>query len=144
MENPDPKFYEARAIVLSKMGQHRQALDIYVFKLKDADKAEECATPSLHSFQITNVLTATATKSNSLKALPSLQTSQKVHTALSRPIFKIRPPQSTIPCSPSTSPHRPHTNRNGVPPSLSWPNTAPACPPRLPSISYPKSSPSKS
>ncbi|KAI4094687.1 MAG: hypothetical protein L6R37_007201 [Teloschistes peruensis] len=37
----DPKFYEARAIVLSKMGQHRQALDIYVFKLKDADKAED-------------------------------------------------------------------------------------------------------
>ena len=38
-ENPD--FFEARAIVLSKMGQHRQALDIYVFQLQDADKAEE-------------------------------------------------------------------------------------------------------
>ncbi|KAL8661562.1 MAG: hypothetical protein Q9202_005507 [Teloschistes flavicans] len=37
----DPKLYEARAIVLSKMGQHRQALDIYVFKLKDPDKAED-------------------------------------------------------------------------------------------------------
>ena len=36
-----PNFFEARAIVLSKMGQHRQALDIYVFQLKDADKAEE-------------------------------------------------------------------------------------------------------
>ena len=37
----NPNFFEARAIVLSKMGQHRQALDIYVFQLKDADKAEE-------------------------------------------------------------------------------------------------------
>ena len=39
---PDsPPLYEARAIVLSNMGQHKQALDIYVFKLRDADKAEE-------------------------------------------------------------------------------------------------------
>ena len=37
----DANLFEARAIVLSKMGQHRQALDIYVFHLKDADKAEE-------------------------------------------------------------------------------------------------------
>lgn len=37
----DPHLYEARAIVLSNMGQHRQALDIYVFKLKDPTKAEE-------------------------------------------------------------------------------------------------------
>ena len=34
-------LYEARAIVLSNMGQHRQALDIYVFQLQDAGKAEE-------------------------------------------------------------------------------------------------------
>lgn len=38
---PDPNVYEARAIVLSRMGQHRQALDIYVFKLRDSEKAEE-------------------------------------------------------------------------------------------------------
>ncbi|KAI9791854.1 MAG: Vacuolar morphogenesis protein 6 [Peltula sp. TS41687] len=37
----DPEFYEARAIVLSKMGNHKQALEIYVFKLKDQGKAEE-------------------------------------------------------------------------------------------------------
>ncbi|KAI9797654.1 MAG: Vacuolar morphogenesis protein 6 [Candelina submexicana] len=36
----DPEFYEARAIVLSKMGQHKQALEIYVFKMEDYDKAE--------------------------------------------------------------------------------------------------------
>lgn len=37
----DPKFYEAQALILSNMGQHKQALEIYVFKLKDFAKAEE-------------------------------------------------------------------------------------------------------
>ncbi|KAJ6440804.1 Bromodomain-containing factor 1 [Purpureocillium lavendulum] len=37
----DPAFYEAQAVVLSNMGSHRQALDIYVFKMKDFGKAEE-------------------------------------------------------------------------------------------------------
>lgn len=37
----DPDFFESRAIVLSKMGQHKQALQIYVFQLKDYTKAEE-------------------------------------------------------------------------------------------------------
>lgn len=37
----EPKFYEAQALVLSNMGQHKQALEIYVFKLKDFAKAEE-------------------------------------------------------------------------------------------------------
>ncbi|CAK7219371.1 Vacuolar morphoproteinsis protein 6 [Sporothrix bragantina] len=37
----DPAFYEAQATVLSNMGQHKQALEIYVFKMKDYDKAEE-------------------------------------------------------------------------------------------------------
>jgi tetratricopeptide (TPR) repeat protein len=37
----DPDYYEPRAIVLSKMGQHKQALAIYVFQLQDYQKAEE-------------------------------------------------------------------------------------------------------
>ncbi|KYK58445.1 AvaB protein [Drechmeria coniospora] len=37
----DAEFYEAQAVVLSNMGQHRQALDIYVFKMHDFAKAEE-------------------------------------------------------------------------------------------------------
>lgn len=37
----DPRFYEAQAVVLSNMGQHRQALNIFVFKMKDYAKAEE-------------------------------------------------------------------------------------------------------
>lgn len=37
----DPAFYEAQAVVLSNMGQHKQALEIYVFKMKDYAKAED-------------------------------------------------------------------------------------------------------
>lgn len=36
----DPLFFEIRAIVLSAMGNHKQALSIYVFQLKDYEKAE--------------------------------------------------------------------------------------------------------
>jgi tetratricopeptide (TPR) repeat protein len=38
---PDKSFYEAQAVVLSNMGQHKQALEIYVFKIRDYEKAEE-------------------------------------------------------------------------------------------------------
>ncbi|KAL5340381.1 hypothetical protein BJX70DRAFT_387383 [Aspergillus crustosus] len=41
LDRDDPDFFEARAILFSKMGQHRQALEIYVFKLEDYVKAEE-------------------------------------------------------------------------------------------------------
>ena len=37
----DSTYHEARAIVFSKMGNHKQALEIYVFKLHDPAKAEE-------------------------------------------------------------------------------------------------------
>ncbi|KAF2741750.1 vacuolar morphogenesis protein-like protein AvaB [Sporormia fimetaria CBS 119925] len=37
----EPDYFESRAIVLSKMGNHKQALQIYVFQLKDYEKAEE-------------------------------------------------------------------------------------------------------
>lgn len=36
----DEQFLPEKAVVLSKMGQHKNALEIYVFKLKDYDKAE--------------------------------------------------------------------------------------------------------
>ncbi|PYI27410.1 hypothetical protein BP00DRAFT_21345 [Aspergillus indologenus CBS 114.80] len=41
LDRDDPELFEARAIVFSKMGQHKQALEIYVFKLEDYAKAEE-------------------------------------------------------------------------------------------------------
>ncbi|KAK5568028.1 Vacuolar morphogenesis protein 6 [Exophiala xenobiotica] len=37
----EPLFYEPRAIVFSRMGNHRQALEVYVFKLHDPARAEE-------------------------------------------------------------------------------------------------------
>lgn len=37
----DARFFEAQAIILSNMGQHRKALEIYVFKMQDYGKAEE-------------------------------------------------------------------------------------------------------
>ncbi|GAM84578.1 hypothetical protein ANO11243_025740 [Dothideomycetidae sp. 11243] len=37
----DPRFYGSRAIVLSAMGNHKQALSIYIFQLKDYAKAEQ-------------------------------------------------------------------------------------------------------
>jgi len=37
----DPKFYEAQAVILSNMGHDKEALEIYVFKLKNFEKAEE-------------------------------------------------------------------------------------------------------
>lgn len=37
----DADFYEAQAVVLSNMEQYKQALEIYVFKIKDFAKAEE-------------------------------------------------------------------------------------------------------
>ncbi|KAI1823922.1 SPX domain-containing protein [Xylaria intraflava] len=39
----DPAFYEAQAVVLSNMGNHKQALEIYVFKMHNYTKAEEYA-----------------------------------------------------------------------------------------------------
>ncbi|KAK3670349.1 Vacuolar morphogenesis protein 6 [Recurvomyces mirabilis] len=36
----NPSFFESRAIVLSAMGNHKQALSIYVYQLKDYAKAE--------------------------------------------------------------------------------------------------------
>ncbi|KAK8040160.1 hypothetical protein PG993_008571 [Apiospora rasikravindrae] len=37
----DSAFYEAQAVILSNMGSHKQALDIYVFRMQDYAKAEE-------------------------------------------------------------------------------------------------------
>ncbi|KAG6138818.1 hypothetical protein E4U38_000239 [Claviceps purpurea] len=41
ISNDEAAFYEAQAIILSNMGQHKKALEIYVFKMQDYGKAEE-------------------------------------------------------------------------------------------------------
>ncbi|KAL4784068.1 vacuolar sorting protein 39 domain 1-domain-containing protein [Aspergillus varians] len=55
LDRDDPEFFEARAILFSKMGQHRQALEIYVFRLEDYVKAEEYATFSLFCVTYANI-----------------------------------------------------------------------------------------
>ncbi|KAH7090726.1 vacuolar sorting protein 39 domain 1-domain-containing protein [Paraphoma chrysanthemicola] len=70
LPSTDPDYYEPRAIVLSKMGQHKQALAIYVFDIQDYKKAEEycnevyIATPQPQSptktFTPTTTIPATA------------------------------------------------------------------------------------
>lgn len=47
MNAADPAFYEAQAVVLSRMEQHKQALEIYVFKMQDYEKAEKYAMAPL-------------------------------------------------------------------------------------------------
>ena len=49
------EFLPERAVVLSKMGQHKNALEIYVFKLKDYTKAE-----TYHIFVQANQATVSA------------------------------------------------------------------------------------
>jgi hypothetical protein len=38
-------LYEARAVLLGRMGRHDHALELYVYKLRDYAKAEECVFP---------------------------------------------------------------------------------------------------
>ncbi len=66
----DPSFYEPRAIVLNRMGQHKQALEIYVFKLQDPDKAEEYDTRAIPFTINTNSILATAIRSSLLRHPP--------------------------------------------------------------------------
>ena len=58
----DERFYEPRAVVFAKMGQHRQALDIYVFKLHDTAKAEEYCN-QVHRDEAKEALTSNSGKS---------------------------------------------------------------------------------
>ncbi|KAL8713112.1 MAG: hypothetical protein Q9220_002633 [cf. Caloplaca sp. 1 TL-2023] len=78
----NPSLYEARAIVLSKMGQHRQALEIYVFKLQDPEKAEDYC----NQVQLAESAT-TATTSNKGQRSPAtdleVKTTSIYHTLLS-------------------------------------------------------------
>ncbi|KAE8144504.1 vacuolar sorting protein 39 domain 1-domain-containing protein [Aspergillus avenaceus] len=62
LNRDEPEQFEARAIVFSKMGQHRQALEIYVFKLEDYDKAEEYC----NHFHKTEETTATEAATSSV------------------------------------------------------------------------------
>ncbi|ODQ56459.1 putative vacuolar morphogenesis protein AvaB [Saitoella complicata NRRL Y-17804] len=84
----DPEFYEARAIVLSKLGQYQKALEIYVFKMKDYEKAEQycidiqatdAKTPSLFLTLLTLYLQPPAGESFQLNPALTLLTRQGRH-----------------------------------------------------------------
>lgn len=65
----EPRFYEAQAVVLSNMGSHKQALDIYVFRMQDYTKAEEYAAFLFHRAQSeSDPLLVTATAFTSFRA----------------------------------------------------------------------------
>ncbi|KAI9741180.1 MAG: Vacuolar morphogenesis protein 6 [Cirrosporium novae-zelandiae] len=90
----DPHFYEARAIVLSKMGQHKQALEIYVFKLEDPEKAEEYCN-RIHLAETTTpsqVHLISVPRSGSID--PISETSSIYHTLLG---LYLSPPHPYIP-----------------------------------------------
>ncbi|KAK1140870.1 Vacuolar morphogenesis protein 6 [Aspergillus melleus] len=78
LDREDSEFFEARAIVFSKMGQHRQALEIYVFKLEDYGKAEEYCN-HLHKSEET---TATEAKPLRGAALPDSEVKPSIYLTL--------------------------------------------------------------
>ncbi|KAI1174247.1 AvaB protein [Nemania sp. FL0916] len=70
----DPAFYEAQAVVLSNMGNHKQALEIYVFKMHDYNKAEEYVTASnCHLDRTKDHFNVISRYCNQIHALPSDQ-----------------------------------------------------------------------
>lgn len=95
------------------MGQNRQALDIYVFKLKDPDKAEEWESPRVAvNLLIADCLPGFVIRSTSQKNLPSRQRGNRDD----RPhwILRMLPLPFTTPFYLYTSTHHTRTNHNGV------------------------------
>ncbi|KAH6620933.1 hypothetical protein B0J18DRAFT_211147 [Chaetomium sp. MPI-SDFR-AT-0129] len=83
----DPPFYEAQAVVLSNMGQHRQALMIYVFKMQDYAKAEEYCNRIHKTQQLEEATPAQDAKSQGEETLSIY------HTLLS--LYLTPPPNHT-------------------------------------------------
>lgn len=112
--NADTNFYEAQAVVLSNMGQHKQALEIYVFKIKAFAKAEEYAP---FSISFSKMLTFAGTATTSTKRSKTLQ----LHPLYKPAAGPLPPPTattttfllSTTPFFPSTSHHPRLTNLTG-------------------------------
>ncbi|EPE30444.1 hypothetical protein GLAREA_03411 [Glarea lozoyensis ATCC 20868] len=81
----DPGFYEAQAVVLSNLGQHKQALVIYVFKIKDFQKAEEYCNYVYLQSDPSTVQSTQASTTDSDDSVPSIY-----HTLLS--LYLTPPP----------------------------------------------------
>ncbi|KAK7553646.1 vacuolar sorting protein 39 domain 2-domain-containing protein [Phyllosticta citricarpa] len=100
----EPHFFEARAIVLSKMGQHKQALQIYVFQVKDYEKAEDyCNHVYLSSIKNPAARTSRATGKPSafLHQDPEDAEPSIYHTLLS--LYLTPPPPQTPNFEPALS-----------------------------------------
>jgi len=86
----DADFYESRAIVLSKMGNHKQALQIYVFQIQDYGKAEEyCNEQYLLSSKATPGLGSAAILTPSTDTIDDTTEPSIYHTLLS---LYLQPP----------------------------------------------------
>lgn len=107
------------------MGQHRQALDIYVFKMKDPGKAEEYVTGILAPISDPDHVLATATRYNSPKS--RRQRRRKKDRVQQRPILRTRRHPSTIRCYRCTYLLHPRTSHNGARRSASSPSTERVC-----------------
>ncbi|RAL64353.1 hypothetical protein DID88_001829 [Monilinia fructigena] len=101
IDREDPHFYEAQAIVLSNIGSHKQALEIYVFKIKDFEKAEEYCN-RVHMNQEASIASPTpnhrASTSEQDDPLPSIY-----HTLLSLYLKPLPPFQPNWPPALKTS-----------------------------------------
>ncbi|EME49308.1 hypothetical protein DOTSEDRAFT_76656 [Dothistroma septosporum NZE10] len=89
----DSTFYEARAIVVSAMGNHKQALSIYVFQIKDYKKAEAYCCKLYSQEQADGqacLLEGTATHKKHFKTAPE-DTSDKNIFAILLGLY-LRPP----------------------------------------------------
>lgn len=123
----DPNLYEARAIVLSKMGQNRQALDIYVFKLNDPEKAEECESPKNRFYISSLTVQGFVIRYTSQKQLQS----HHLYSLDGHPpsTLRMRPLPSITPFYLYISRHHTRINRNGALLSIFLQSTALVCPP---------------
>ncbi|KEY64464.1 hypothetical protein S7711_05281 [Stachybotrys chartarum IBT 7711] len=83
----DAAFYEAQAVVLSNMGQHNQALVLYVFKMRDYAKAEEYCN-RVYKSQSANI-SSTASEAQNLGSYEADPTPSIYHTLLS---LYLQPP----------------------------------------------------
>ncbi|KAH9886414.1 SPX domain-containing protein [Xylariomycetidae sp. FL2044] len=97
----DPAFYEAQAVVLSSMGQHKQALEIYVFKMQDYAKAEEYCN-HIHALPSSRRESITTADPDDPDATPSIY-----HTLLS---LYLTPP---LPHKPNLEPALALLSRHG-------------------------------
>lgn len=84
----DADYYEARAVVLSKMGNHKQALQIYVFDMKDYAKAEEYAFPP----PLPSAIQLTPNRYCNNIYLSTVPASPTIHSPSFHPSFTSTPP----------------------------------------------------